>query len=708
MAILGSIRKNGIFLIIIIAMALFAFILSDVLTKGGGGNVENTVGTINGVDLDRQNFSKLVDATQSTFGPNGTTTQAVNTVWDREVRRVLMEEQIEQLGLSVGSAQINRALSIYLAGNPTFQDESGQYSELKMLEYVAVIKADKNSNPGALKAWEDYITGLKQTILENNYMAMLRGGLNTTLAEGEQQYRFENDKIDIDYVFIPYTSIDDAEVSVSEDEIATYIKANPKKFEVAPQVDIQYVMIEENASQADIDNALNEMSALLENRVSIELNPLTKKFDTILGFRETTNHTEFLNINSEIPFNNRWWYQSELPEAIRDTVFNMNIGDVYGPYQVEKTLNLTKFIESMKLPDSVKVRHILIPSGLNATDNVTRTDDEAKNTADSLLTVVKANPSKFEELVTAFSSDVASIPKGGVYDWFNYKAMVPVFRDFSFEKNTGDMGVVKSQFGYHIIEVQGQRNKQRVIKVATITKEIDPSEETINNIFSTATSFELDASNTDFAELSKQHDLSLRPVNKIGELDSSIPGVGNNRDIIQWAFKEETTVGDVRRFNVSAGYVIAQLTRRNPKGLMSVADASALVTPILRNKKKAATIIASASGTTLQEIAASQSVTVQNAIALTMSAPTIPGAGNEPKVVGAAFGKKLGQETGYIEGKTGVFKVRVIVVNKAPDIENYAPYATQLNTLVTQGLSTNVVKALKESADIEDNRTTFY
>ncbi len=687
-------------------MALFAFILSDVLTSGGGGSVENTVATINGTDLDRQSFMEKVEATQRTFGPNGTTAQAMNTVWDQEVRRVLMEEQFEKLGLTVESAEINKALSIYLAGNTTFQDETGQYSELKMLEYVATIKANKQSNPAALKAWEDYVINLKQTILENNYLAMLRGGLNSTLAEGEQQYRFENDKINIEYVHIPYTSINDANVTVSEDEIAAYIKANPKKYEVEPQVDIQYVIIEENASQADIDAAHAEMSAMLDNEVVF--NNLTESNDTILGFRETTNYAEFVNANSDQVFNDRWWYKNELPESIKDTVFSMKGGDIYGPYQVDKTLNLTKVIGSMQLPDSAKVRHILIPAGLNATDNITRTDEEAKKTADSLLNIVKRSPSKFADLVTAFSSDAASIPQEGVYDWFAYNAMVPKFRDFSFENNTGDMGVVKTRFGYHIIEVQGQRNRQHVLKVATITKEIEPSEETINSIFSTATSFEIDAGKSDFAELSKQQDLSLRPVNKIGELDSNIPGVGNNRSIITWAFEEETNVGDVSRFNIPVGYVIVQLTRRNPKGLMSVADASALVTPILRNEKKAARIIASATGTTLQDLAASQSVTVQNATALTLSAPTIPGAGNEPEVVGAAFGTKVGGTTEFIEGKTGVFKLRVLALNKAPDLDNYAPYASQLNTGLTQALNTNVFKALKESADIEDNRASFY
>jgi len=153
--------------------------------------------------------------------------------------------------------------------------------------------------------------------------------------------------------------------------------------------------------------------------------------------------------------------------------------------------------------------------------------------------------------------------------------------------------------------------------------------------------------------------------------------------------------------------VIAQLTRKSPEGLMSVSEASAKVTPILRNKKKAEKIRASISGTTVQEVANSQNVQVQTATAVTMANPTIPGAGSEPKVVGAAFGEKAGETTGLIDGKTGVFKVRVLAINKAPDIDNYTSYVNQLNA-GNSAVNNQVYQSLKKKADIEDNRANFY
>ncbi|KAA3623896.1 MAG: peptidylprolyl isomerase [Flavobacterium sp.] len=706
MAILNSIRKRGIFLILIIAMALFAFILSDVLTRGGGSSVENTVATVNGVDIDRTEFAQLVETTQKSMGPNASTSQAVNLVWDRELRRVLMEEQYEKLGLRVESEQVNNALSVYLANDPTFQDENGNYSELKMLEYVADIKANANVNPAPLENWENYIKNVKQTVLENTYLGMLRGGLTSTIAEGEQQYRFENDKIDIQFVHVPFTSIDDTSITVTDEEIAAYIKANPKKFEVEPEVDFQYVLIEETASQEDIEAAEAEITALIDNRR--EMNNLSNKIDTILGFRETPNYQEYVNSHSDVPYTDRWYTKEQLPASIKDTIFDLNEGDIYGPYQVDKTLNLTKVIEKRQLPDSARVRHILIPLGLNRTDSITRTDAQAKKTADSLLTILKGNKSKFATFVKQYSSDTGSIENDGVYDWFEYTKMVPAFRDYSFEQKTGDMGIVKTNFGYHIVEVLGQKDFKDVVKIATITKEIEPSEPTINEIFAEATTFEIEATKGDFSEQAEAQGLSVRPVNKVGKMDAQIQGIGTNRQIVNWAFNEETEVGDISRFNVSQGYVIVQLTRKDPKGLKSIAESSAEVTPILRNKKKAEQIINRINSKSMQEIATSENVSVQTASAMTMSAPTIPGAGNEPKVVGVAFGKDVGEETGLIEGKTGVFKVKVTAINKAPELDNYAPYANELNTGVAQALNANVFKALKESADIEDNRAVFY
>jgi parvulin-like peptidyl-prolyl isomerase len=699
MAVLNSIRKRGVFLIVIIAMALFSFVLSDVIKNGGfsSNKGQTTVATVNGIDIPRQEFMEKVETTQRSLGPNAPSSQAMDIVWGNELRRVLMEEQYEAIGLKAETEMTNALIGKNLATNPTFQDESGAFSEARMLEYVADVKAN---SPQAYTQWLEFVRSTKQVALENSYINMIKGGIVATLAEGEKEYRFANDKINIEFVHVPYATIPDEDVPVSDAEIAKYVKSHAKEFEVEPMVDIQYVSYVEEPSQEDIDAAKREVTTLKDYVIV--------SGDTLPGLKEATNYAEFVNANSDNAYSESWYYKKELPDVLKDTLYKMNIGDIYGPYQIENTLSLTKLIGKRQLPDTVTARHILIPVGVNPTDSKTRTDEQAKATADSLAAVVRSNRSKFEDLVKAFSSDTGSLEKGGRYENYVYTAMVAEFRDFTFENKTGAIDVVKTQFGYHVIEIEDQKNYQEVVKTATITKEIEPSENTINTIFSNATSYEVAAQDRDFSEIAQEQGATVKPVNKIGELDSNIPGLGSNRSIVTWAFNEDTNVGDVRRFNVPSGYVIVQLTRKNPKGLLSVAEASAKVTPILRNEKKAKKIRESISGTTLQEVATSQNVTVKNATAITMASPTLADAGTEPKVVGAAFGKKAGEETELIDGKSGVFKVRVLAVNKAPDLDNYASYANQVNTKIIPAINTTVVDALKEAAEIEDNRATFY
>jgi parvulin-like peptidyl-prolyl isomerase len=699
MAVLNSIRKRGVFLIVIIAMALFSFVLADVIRNGGFSTDkgQTTVATVNGIDIPRQEFMEKVEATQRSLGPNAPSSQAMDIVWQRELRRVLLEEQFEELGLIAESQMTNNALAKFLATNETFQDESGAFSEVRMLEYIADIKAN---SPQAYQQWQDYVKTTQESVLETTYLNMVKGGMIVTMAEGEKEYRFENDKINIEFVHVPYTNIPDADVAVSDAEITKYVKSHAKEFEVDPMVDIQYVSYTEVPSQEDMEAAKSEIASLKDYVIV--------SGDTLPGLRAATNYGEFVNANSDNAYSDSWYFKKELPAAIKDTVYKMNIGDIYGPYQVGNSLSLTKLIGKRQLPDTVSARHILIPVGLNPTDSKTRTDEQAKATADSIAGIVRANRSKFGELVTAMSSDSGSLEKGGLYENYAYNAMVPEFRDFTFEGKKGDVGVVKSQFGYHIIEIMDQKSFQEVVKTATVMKEVEPSEATINDIFSKATSYEVAAQDRDFAAIAEEQGAEVKPVNRIGELDSNIPGLGSNRAIVTWAFNEDTKVGDVKRFNVPSGYVIVQLTRKNAKGLQSVAEASTKVTPILRNEKKAKKIRESITGTTLQEIAASQNVTVKNATAVTMAAPTLADAGTEPKVVGTAFGKKAGEETGFIDGKTGVFKVRVLAVNKAPDLETYASFANQANAKVLPGVNTKVYNALQKSAEIEDNRASFY
>jgi len=337
-----------------------------------------------------------------------------------------------------------------------------------------------------------------------------------------------------------------------------------------------------------------------------------------------------------------------------------------------------------------------------------RSKESAKKLADSLLKVIKRNTKKYDALAAQYSEDLSNKDKGGDLGYFSPGRMVKPFNDYIFDNKTGDIGVVETDYGFHVIEIEDQKNIQKAVKVALIVKKIEASEKTINDVFSKATKFEIAAKDVDFSELANEQGLSASPVNKIGELDANIPGVGENRSIVTWAFNEETNVGDIKRVNTTNGYVIVQLTRRNPKGLKSIAESSATVTPILRNEKKAKLIRASVSSTDIKEVASNQNLSTKTANAITMANPTIAGAGTEPKVIGTAFGLKIGDTSSLIDGVKGVYMVKVTAVNNAPDLQDYSAFANQLNAGSAVSIDTDAFNALKNKADIEDNRAAFY
>ena len=618
MAVLNSIRKRGVFLILIIALALFSFILSDIINKGGSAaSVQNVVATVNGTEILREDFMTQVDQYQRNLGPNASSSQAMNLVWDRQLKALLYDQQVKALGLTISEEQLNDQLRMSLANNPTFQDENGMYSDARLIEYMAAIQ----NNARAKQQWDTYLKGVRESLGQSTYASLITSGMEVSMADGEQLYRFENDKIDIEYLYVPYSSIDDEEVDVSESEIRNYIKANAKDFEVDPMVDLEYVIFEESASNEDIAAQSEELSELIDS------------------FDSAEDVEFFVNDNSDENFNDQWLRRDAMAQILRDSLLTLPQGSVYGPYRDGGNFKLSKVVANMQMADSVEARHILIPVGLSRVDSITRSPAEARAFADSLYGVLKRNRRKFTKFVSDYSSDLGSVENGGHYDYFGYNTMVAPFRDFCFEGKTGDLGVVESQFGVHIIEIEGQKNKSKAYKVATITREIEPSEETLSLVFSESAKFEEAARSEGFDQAADEKGLTPRPVNRIGALDASIPGIGNNRSIINWAFQEDVSVGDLKRFSLNGSYVVARVTRKSTeKSLMSVAEASATVTPILRNQKKAEQIRQGLSGSTLQELATSQNTTVKTASALTRATPTIAGAGTEPAVVGAALG----------------------------------------------------------------------
>ncbi|MFD0991561.1 peptidylprolyl isomerase [Mariniflexile jejuense] len=703
MAVLNKIRQRSLFLIVIIALALFSFVLADLFKSGSSFSAksQNIVATVNGKDITREDFMQKVEAMQRQAGPNATSTQVINQVFEQEVRQAIMENQFEKLGISIEKDQMRDLLRTALATSPEFLNAAGLFDENKLNEYIANLK---ETSAEGYQGWVNYEKSIATNALQQNYFNMVKAGLTATLKEGELEHKLEGNKVDIQFVQIPYSSIDDAKVKVEKSDISNYIEKHKKQFEVEASRDIKFVQFNEVASAADEKAIIESLKGLLKDKV--EYNDVSKASETIVGFLNTTNNENFVNANSDIKFDKRFVFKSTLPASVADSLYKLNEGQIYGPYKDNGYYKVSKVVAVKQVADSAKVRHILIPflGSQGATPEVTQTEAEAKKTADSLLGILKADKTRFSEFVTEYSSDQGSVNNEGRYDWHPYNSMVTEFNDFEFNGNVGDLGVVKTVFGFHIIEIEGLKEKKKAIQLATVARKIEPSEATVDKIFRDASNFEIAIGKSNFEAAAKAKKYEVRPVNSLKILDENIPGVGSQRPIVRWAFEDDAKVGDVKRFNIPNGYVIAQLVAKHKEGLMSVEDASATVTPIVRNEKKAEMIRNKVSAKTLDAVAKSQNVTVQTATGINMKNPTITGAGREPLVVGSAFGLKQGQTSKLIDGVYGVYMIKVTKIENAVKLDSYQAVANRVEQQKLNVVSSKLYNALKEASEIEDNR----
>ena len=265
-----------------------------------------------------------------------------------------------------------------------------------------------------------------------------------------------------------------------------------------------------------------------------------------------------------------------------------------------------------RIPDSVKVRHILTPfvGSTRADASVTKTEAEAKTTADSIYKVLKRNRSKFKSLLS-LSSDKVSNEKDGVIEFAYTAGFAPEFKAYSFENPKGSLGVVRTDFGYHVIEILGQGTLQQAYKVATISQAIEPSIETVDEVFKNKSKFEIAVADADFETVAAESNYEVRSVSSVKELDENIPGLGAQRAIVRWAFEDSSSEGDFKSFNTTAGgFVVVKLTGVNSAGLMSSESGSVTALPEIRKEKKAEIIKARISATTLDEIATAEAQTI--------------------------------------------------------------------------------------------------
>ena len=712
MSIIQTIQdKYGKVMAIIIGISLVIFVVMLAFENGGSlfNSRSTTVGEINGENVDIQRFSNLVEQQTQMMNAQGmgggemASQQANEQAWNQEIIRILISQEAEKLGISVGAKELNDAL---FGANPpqelrqAFTDpQTGQYNGAMAQQQINQIKS--RGTPEQKAEMNAFLDQLALQHLGEKYDALLTNSINFPKWMVEKQNAEGALMSKVSFVREPYTSVSDSAVKVTEADIQSFIDKNKKDFKQPESRSISYVAFNAQPNAADSTAARNNIMQL------------KAEFDS------THNLQGFLASQGVNTFYNSYISSGRIQVPMKDSIFKVGTGNIYGPYIDGGSYTLAKVIGTRQMPDTVSIRHILI--GLATQDPQTgqqiplRDTATAKKLADSVALAIR-NGANFDSMVVRFSTDPGSLNTGGKYENVPSGQMVPEFNDFIFSNPVGSRGVVKTDFGYHIIEILSQKGSSTGYKIAYISKPIEASTETDLAASTEATHFAgqvKDQKSFDAAaeKLQKEKGINKAVATDLPPTGAMIQGIGSSRQFVKAIY--DADLGDiVQPQRVGEYYLVGLVTEVNKEGTMSAAKARMMVEPLLINEKKAA-VIKNKIGkiTTLEAAASALGKTVEAADSLRFNGQGNMALGFEPKVIGAAFNKdnlnKVVPEA--IAGTQGVYVLRVDnQVATAVPPANVEQERTMRYQQMKQQARFQSLQALREAATIKDHRNKFY
>jgi peptidyl-prolyl cis-trans isomerase D len=694
MSIIQNIRERGAWIIFgIIAIALIAFLLQDGIGRKNGSNDITTLGKVNGEVINKIEFEEKLDIQVQQYASQGVKReQMIGYLWEQEISRLLFKSEAEKLGITVGSKE----LSDVLFGNESpfrqeFTDKNtGEFKINDAKNAIAQIKKSKNKEQ-INQIEKIYIEPAIENRIRNKYQALVVRGVQVPKWLVEKQYAEQNSIASIKYVGVSYNTISDSTIKVSNDDIAAYLKENQAAYQIEETSrNIGYVGFSAAPTTADSLNARNEINALKD------------------AFKTTTDEAAYLNkVGTDIPYYNSYISKKTLQIPQKDSVLNMGVGNIYGPYVDGKNYTIAKLLGVKQWSDSTSVRHILIATNNPQNGQQVRDDSAAKKTIDSVSAAIKGGAS-FEALCAQYSDDGGSKANGGNLGMFAQAQMVPAFNDFAFDNPVGTKGVIKTEFGYHYVEILKQTAKGPAYKLAYLSKTINPSNETINAAATAAAQFVSNSKDVkSFNENAVKQNKQVLPAAGIKANDFEIQGIGETRQMVRWIFEKDVNAVS-EPFEIGDSYIVAVVTSEEKKGLASVEAARPRVEGIIRDQKKAEKIKTTLKGNSIEAIATSINGLVQNADSLSFANTIVPGLGNEPKIIGASFNKSfLNKISSPIAGNSGVFVISVNNQGAMPAQVDLAFYKEELLNRTRSSIFRSNA-SLKKIAKIEDNRFKLY
>ncbi|MFZ1527950.1 MAG: peptidylprolyl isomerase [Ferruginibacter sp.] len=708
MQIIQSIRDKGAAIVIaVIALSLIGFILMDAQQGGSKlfAGMNNNIGSVNGKSISNNEFAARVkqledqEEQRSQQRPTGTRIyQMRDQMWNQMVAEKIFYAEADKLGITFTGKELTSLLFSSDQANPFMQQgladqTTGKLDIARAQEVWANIKKLKGAQREAANA--QIVEPAKLGSIVNKYSSLLSASAYYPGWMQEKETAEANNFASINYVAIPYSEISDSSIQVSDADVTAYVAKNKELFKQEAGRKISYI------SFSQLPNAADSLHAKKQAE------------DLKASFQADSNAKAFVARNlSSIQFQDEFLPKAKLQTRQIDTILKYPAGTVVGPFFENGGYVIAKVLGSKELPDSAKARHILIAMANEKGEQI-MADSTAKKLADSILAAVKGG-ADFAALAAKYSTDPGSASKGGNYDYFEYGRMVPEFNEFVFTKPVGSKDVVKTQFGYHIIEVTGQKDFKPAYKIAYLAKDVIASTETINNASNAATKASAEKNAKALASYAAKNGLQITQVpNIVKENDFSAGALQDARNLVRWAFEHK--VGDVSEpLGVGDAFIVATVDADVKEGTQDAATARSGAEAIIRNQKKAAIIKTKlGANATLESAAAAynRQVTLAGAdSSITLASQMVNGIGIEPKLFGAAFNKDFQTKVSpAIAGASAVYLLKTVSIQPKNTVSPEAAKAqasTRIATLRQQ--VGNWYESLRKQASIKDQRSKIY
>jgi len=703
MSLIGKIREKTALIVGAVAVGLTLFVVGgDVFNSSGGqlfGGPDTEVGEIAGQTVTLEEYQQAINEQKANYAlrtQRQPSEQEMNSLrqqaWNKLVAEKAFGQEFEKLGVKV----TERELIDMVQGNnidpgirQSFTDaNTGEFDREQLLNYLQALP---QLPPDQQVSWQLYEQNLSDSRERIKYDNMLIAGNYITQEEAKQQYMLENRVAEVQYLYVPFYAVSDSAVSVTDAELQSYLDENQKEFEVEAGRSLQYVRFPIIPSEIDVEDFTADMDELK------------------LDFAAASNDSTFAIINTDAvtgaPF--QTYNPGTLPPVLTDSAATFTEGKVYGPFQQGDVYTLYKVSEVYE--DTVsyaRASHILIK-----TDD-TRTEAEARQEAQSLLNQLR-NGADFAELARENSEDGSSA-QGGDLGWFPEGRMVEPFENAVFQSNSTGLinRLIKTDYGYHIINVTEAPTNQ-AYKIATVERELYPSDQTRDEAFREADLFGSEVSDFDsFVARSTQDSLDVRVAENVSKNAQTVTGLNGGRQVVQWAFRD-AEVGDISEvFELEDAYVVAVLTGKTEEGTAELEDVRAEVEAKVKAEKKGEVIVQKLNelSGSLQEKADAYGAdaNVYSSSDLKLSTNTLPNVGFAAKAIGKAFAMEPGQVSDPITTENGVVIIELEALTDAPEIADYATYKDQLKQQRQTRVGYNIAEAVQDFADIEDERYKFF